>query len=140
MPVHFNSAVWLDHVKRGVARGGRHAHGVQHTSRSQHGITMWHRGHKTRTSLLEVIAPLDRSGGAPGTWFDALIVLGSSCDKTIPVGANGLLRVDLPGLFRLLRLLHPPRAVPRGPRRPPSRTSFEALGANAREDERPGPE
>src|SRR5207249_8409922 len=60
------------------------------------GITMGTEGMKASLISREIIADSIELVGR-GHFFDAVIVL-VACDKTIPGGAMGLIRLDVPGL------------------------------------------
>ncbi len=95
MPCNFTLRALAEHVKRGVWEAGGTPMEFNTIAISD-GITMGTEGMKTSLVSREVIADSIELMGR-GYMFDALVVL-VGCDKTIPGGAMGLLRLDVPGV------------------------------------------
>src|SRR5437870_3170820 len=91
------------------------------------GITMGTEGMKASLVSREVIADSIELVGR-GHMFDAVIVL-VACDKTIPGGAMGLIRLDVPGLVLYGGSIAPGKFKGRDVT---IQDVFEAVGANAR--------
>jgi dihydroxy-acid dehydratase len=91
------------------------------------GITMGTEGMKTSLVSREIIADSIELMGR-GHMFDAVIVL-VACDKTIPGGAMGLIRLDIPGLVLYGGSIAPGKFKGRDVT---IQDLFEAVGANAR--------
>jgi dihydroxy-acid dehydratase len=91
------------------------------------GITMGTQGMKASLVSREVIADSIELVGR-GHFFDAVIVL-VACDKTIPGGAMGLIRLDVPGLVLYGGSIAPGHFQGRDVT---IQDVFEAVGANAR--------
>jgi dihydroxy-acid dehydratase len=96
MPCNFTLRALAEHVKRGVWEAGGTPMEFNTIAISD-GITMGTEGMKTSLVSREVIADSIELMGR-GYMFDALVVL-VGCDKTIPGGAMGLLRLDIPGVI-----------------------------------------
>jgi dihydroxy-acid dehydratase len=95
MPCNFTLRALASHVKRGIREAGGTPMEFNTIAISD-GITMGTEGMKTSLVSREVIADSIELLGL-GHMFDAMIVL-VGCDKTIPGGAMGLLRLDIPGV------------------------------------------
>jgi dihydroxy-acid dehydratase len=95
MPCNFTLRDLAQHVKRGVWEAGGTPMEFNTVAISD-GITMGTEGMKTSLVSREVIADSIELMGR-GHMFDAMVVL-VGCDKTIPGGAMGLLRLDVPGV------------------------------------------
>jgi dihydroxy-acid dehydratase len=91
------------------------------------GITMGTEGMKTSLVSREIIADSIELVGR-GHMFDAVIVL-VACDKTIPGGAMGLIRLDVPGFVLYGGSIAPGKFKGRDVT---IQDLFEAVGANAR--------
>jgi dihydroxy-acid dehydratase len=91
------------------------------------GITMGTEGMKTSLVSREIIADSIELMGR-GHMFDAMIVL-VACDKTIPGGAMGLVRLDIPGLVLYGGSIAPGKFKGHDVT---IQDLFEAVGANAR--------
>jgi dihydroxy-acid dehydratase len=91
------------------------------------GITMGTEGMKTSLVSREIIADSIELMGR-GHMFDAMIVL-VACDKTIPGGAMGLIRLDIPGLVLYGGSIAPGKFKGHDVT---IQDLFEAVGANAR--------
>jgi dihydroxy-acid dehydratase len=96
MPCNFTLRALAEHVKRGVWEAGGTPMEFNTIAISD-GITMGTEGMKTSLVSREVIADSIELMGR-GHMFDAMVVL-VGCDKTIPGGAMGLLRLDVPGVI-----------------------------------------
>ena len=96
MPCNFTLRQLAEHVKRGVREAGGTPMEFNTIAISD-GIAMGTEGMKTSLVSREVIADSIELVGR-GHMFDALVVL-VGCDKTIPGGAMGLLRLDVPGVI-----------------------------------------
>lgn len=95
MPCNFGLRELAVHVKNGIrAAGGTPME--FNTIAISDGITMGTEGMKTSLVSRELIADSIELV-TRGHMFDGLVVL-VGCDKTIPGGAMGLLRMDVPGL------------------------------------------
>jgi dihydroxy-acid dehydratase len=95
MPCNFTLRELAQHVKRGVWEAGGTPMEFNTVAISD-GITMGTEGMKASLVSREVIADSIELMGR-GYMFDAMVVL-VGCDKTIPGGAMGLLRLDVPGV------------------------------------------
>jgi dihydroxy-acid dehydratase len=95
MPCNFTLRALAEHVKRGVREAGGTPMEFNTVAISD-GITMGTEGMKTSLVSREVIADSIELVGR-GHMFDAMVVL-VGCDKTIPGGVMGLLRLDIPGV------------------------------------------
>ncbi|HEX3606285.1 MAG TPA: dihydroxy-acid dehydratase [Candidatus Dormibacteraeota bacterium] len=95
MPCNLDLRNLAEHVKRGVRAAGGTPMEFNTISISD-GVTMGTEGMKASLVSRELIADSVELLGR-GHFFDAMICL-VGCDKTIPGGAMGLLRLDLPGL------------------------------------------
>jgi dihydroxy-acid dehydratase len=95
MPCNFTLRALAEHVKRGVWEAGGTPMEFNTVAISD-GITMGTEGMKASLVSREVIADSIELMGH-GYMFDAMVVL-VGCDKTIPGGAMGLLRLDVPGV------------------------------------------
>src|SRR5438876_2020817 len=91
------------------------------------GITMGTEGMKASLVSREIIADSIELVGR-GHMFDAVIVL-VACDKTIPGGAMGLIRLDIPGLVLYGGSIAPGKFKGRDVT---IQDVYEAVGANAR--------
>ena len=91
------------------------------------GITMGTEGMKASLVSREIIADSIELVGR-GHMFDAMIVL-VACDKTIPGGAMGLIRLDIPGLVLYGGSIAPGKFKGRDVT---IQDVYEAVGANAR--------
>jgi dihydroxy-acid dehydratase len=125
MPCNFNLRRLAEHVKRGVREAGGTPMEFNTVAISD-GITMGTEGMKTSLVSREVIADSIELV-ARGHMFDALVVL-VGCDKTIPGGAMGLLRLDVPGLVLYGGSIQPGRFRDRDVT---IQDLFEAVGAHA---------
>src|SRR5215470_71626 len=96
MPCNFTLRQLAEHVKRGVWEAGGTPMEFNTIAISD-GITMGTEGMKTSLVSRELIADSIELMGR-GHMFDAMVVL-VGCDKTIPGGAMGLLRLDIPGVI-----------------------------------------
>lgn len=125
MPCNFNLRCLSEHVKRGVrAAGGTPME--FNTIAVSDGITMGTEGMKTSLVSRELIADSIELVGR-GHMFDAMVAL-VGCDKTIPGGAMGLLRLDVPGLVLYGGSIQPGRFKGRDVT---IQDLFEGVGANA---------
>src|SRR5580700_4814575 len=95
MPCNYNLRRLAARVKDGVRAAGGTPMEFNTISISD-GVTMGTEGMKASLISRELIADSVELVGR-GHFFDAVICL-VGCDKTIPGGAMGLLRLDLPGL------------------------------------------
>jgi dihydroxy-acid dehydratase len=125
MPCNFNLRRLAEHVKAGVRSAGGTPMEFNTVAISD-GITMGTEGMKASLVSREVIADSIELVGR-GHMFDALVVL-VGCDKTIPGGAMGLLRLDVPGFVVYGGSIQPGRF--RG-RDVTIQDLFEAVGAAA---------
>jgi dihydroxy-acid dehydratase len=125
MPCNFTLRALAEHVKRGVREAGGTPMEFNTVAISD-GITMGTEGMKTSLVSREVIADSIELMGR-GYMFDAMVVL-VGCDKTIPGGAMGLLRLDVPGVIVYGGSIQPGRF--RG-RDVTVLNLFEAVGAHA---------
>ena len=125
MPCNFNLRRLAEHVKRGVrAAGGTPME--FNTIAISDGITMGTEGMKTSLISRELIADSIELVGL-GHMFDAMVAL-VGCDKTIPGGAMGLLRLNVPGLVLYGGSIQPGRFKGRDVT---IQEIFEGVGANA---------
>jgi dihydroxy-acid dehydratase len=125
MPCNFMLRHLAEHVKRGVWEAGGTPMEFNTVAISD-GITMGTEGMKTSLVSREVIADSIELMGR-GHMFDAMVVL-VGCDKTIPGGAMGLLRLDIPGVVVYGGSIQPGNF--RG-QRVTVLNLFEAVGAHA---------
>src|SRR5712671_2291444 len=125
MPCNFGLRALAEHVKRGVREAGATPTEFNTIAISD-GITMGTEGMKTSLVSREVIADSIELMGR-GHMFDAMVVL-VGCDKTIPGGAMGLLRLDVPGVIVYGGSIQP--GLFRG-QRVTVLNLFEAVGAHA---------
>jgi dihydroxy-acid dehydratase len=125
MPCNFTLRALAEHVKRGVWEAGGTPMEFNTVAISD-GITMGTEGMKASLVSREVIADSIELMGR-GYMFDALVVL-VGCDKTIPGGAMGLLRLDVPGVVLYGGSIQP--GVHRG-KTVTVLNLFEAVGAHA---------
>jgi dihydroxy-acid dehydratase len=125
MPCNFTLRALAEHVKRGIREAGGTPMEFNTIAISD-GITMGTEGMKTSLVSREVIADSIELMGR-GHMFDAMVVL-VGCDKTIPGGAMGLLRLDIPGVILYGGSIQPGRF--RG-RDVTVLNLFEAVGAHA---------
>jgi dihydroxy-acid dehydratase len=125
MPCNFHLRRLAEHVKRGVrAAGGTPME--FNTIAISDGITMGTEGMKTSLISRELIADSIELVGR-GHMFDAMVAL-VGCDKTIPGGAMGLLRLNIPGLVLYGGSIQPGRFKGRDVT---IQDLFEDVGANA---------
>src|SRR5262245_29819400 len=125
MPCNFTLRHLAEHVKRGVwVAGGTPM--AFNTMAMGDGITMGTEGMKTSLVSREVIADSIELMGR-GHMFDAMVVL-VGCDKTIPGGAMGLLRLDVPGVILYGGSIQPGHFRGKGVT---VLNLFEAVGAHA---------
>src|SRR5512138_3985076 len=96
MPCNFHLRRLAERVKEGIRAAGATPMEFNTIAISD-GVTMGTEGMKTSLVSREVIADSIELVGR-GHMFDALVVL-VGCDKTIPGGAMGLLRLDVPGVI-----------------------------------------
>src|SRR5438445_8363596 len=94
MPCNFHLRDLAVKVKEGIRAAGGTPMEFNTISISD-GVTMGTEGMKASLISRELIADSIELVGR-GHYFDAIIVL-VACDKTIPGGAMGLIRVDVPG-------------------------------------------
>jgi len=95
MPCNYNLRRLAAAVKEGVREAGGTPMEFNTVAISD-GIVMGTEGMKTSLISREIVADSIELVGR-GHYFDAMVVL-VACDKTIPGGAMGLLRLDIPGL------------------------------------------
>src|SRR5215468_412412 len=126
MPCNFTLRALAEHVKRGVREAGGTPMEFNTVAISD-GITMGTEGMKTSLVSREIIADSIELMGR-GHMFDAMIVL-VACDKTIPGGAMGLIRLDVPGLVLYGGSIAPGKFKGHDVT---IQDLFEAVGANAR--------
>jgi dihydroxy-acid dehydratase len=125
MPCNYNLRGLAEKVKQGVrAAGGTPME--FNTIAISDGITMGTEGMKASLVSREIIADSIELVGR-GHMFDAVIAL-VACDKTIPAGAMGLIRLDVPSLVLYGGSIMPGKF--RG-RDVTVQDVFEAVGANA---------
>jgi dihydroxy-acid dehydratase len=125
MPCNYNLRRLAARVKDGVrAAGGTPME--YNTIAISDGITMGTEGMKASLVSREIVADSVELV-ARAHYFDALIVL-VGCDKTLPGGAMGLTRVDVPGFVLYGGTIHPGRFQGRDVT---VQDVFEAVGANA---------
>jgi dihydroxy-acid dehydratase len=125
MPCNYNLRGLAEKVKQGVRAGGGTPMEFNTVAISD-GITMGTEGMKASLISREIIADSIELVGR-GHMFDAVIAL-VACDKTIPGGAMGLLRLDVPSLVLYGGSIMPGKF--RG-RDVTVQDVFEAVGANA---------
>lgn len=125
MTCNFHLRELAEDVKRGVREAGGTPMEFNTVAISD-GITMGTEGMKTSLVSREVIADSIELMGR-GHYFDAMVVL-VACDKTIPGGAMGLLRLDIPGFVLYGGSIAPGRFQGRDVT---IQDLFEAVGANA---------
>src|SRR5438034_3796618 len=95
MPCNYHLRELAVHVKEGIrAAGGTPME--FNTIAISDGVTMGTEGMKASLISREIVADSIELVGR-GHFFDAVIAL-VACDKTIPGGAMGLIRLDVPGL------------------------------------------
>src|SRR5713101_2545184 len=126
MPCNYH----LRHLAARVKEGIRAAGGTPmefNTIAISDGITMGTEGMKASLISRELIADSIELVGR-GHYFDALIVL-TACDKTIPGGAMGLIRVGVPGFVLYGGSIAPGRFKDHDVT---IQDVFEAVGAHAR--------
>ena len=125
MPCNYNLRRLAARVKEGVrAAGGTPME--YNTIAISDGITMGTEGMKASLISREVVADSVELVGR-AHYFDALIVL-VACDKTLPGGAMGLVRVDVPGFVLYGGTIQPGHFQGRDVT---VQDVFEAVGANA---------
>jgi dihydroxy-acid dehydratase len=125
MPCNFTLRALAEHVKRGVWEAGGTPMEFNTIAISD-GITMGTEGMKTSLVSREVIADSIELMGR-GHMFDAMVVL-VGCDKTIPGGTMGLLRLDVPGVILYGGSIQPGQFRGKGVT---VLSLFEAVGAHA---------
>ena len=125
MPCNFNLRDLAEKVKQGVRAAGGTPMEFNTVAISD-GITMGTEGMKASLVSREVIADSIELVGR-GHMFDAVIAL-VACDKTIPGGAMGLIRLDVPSLVLYGGSIMPGRFQGRDVT---VQEVFEAVGANA---------
>src|SRR5882724_312026 len=125
MPCNFNLRALADHVKAGVrAAGGTPME--FNTIAISDGVTMGTEGMKASLVSRDLIADSIELV-ARGHMFDGIVTL-VACDKTIPGGAMGLLRLNVPGVVLYGGSIMPGRHKGRDLT---VQDVFEAVGANA---------
>jgi dihydroxy-acid dehydratase len=125
MPCNYNLRALAEKVKQGVrAAGGTPME--FNTIAISDGITMGTEGMKASLVSRELVADSIELVGR-GHMFDAVIAL-VACDKTIPAGAMGLIRLDVPSLVLYGGSIMPGRFHGRDVA---VGDVFEAVGANA---------
>jgi dihydroxy-acid dehydratase len=125
MPCNYNLRALAEKVKQGVrAAGGTPME--FNTIAISDGITMGTEGMKASLVSRELVADSIELVGR-GHMFDAMIAL-VACDKTIPAGAMGLIRLDVPSLVLYGGSIMPGRFQGRDVA---VGDVFEAVGANA---------
>jgi dihydroxy-acid dehydratase len=125
MPCNYNLRALAEKVKQGVrAAGGTPME--FNTIAISDGITMGTEGMKASLVSRELVADSIELVGR-GHMFDAVIAL-VACDKTIPAGAMGLIRLDVPSLVLYGGSIMPGRFQGRDVA---VGDVFEAVGANA---------
>ena len=125
MPCNYNLRALAEKVKQGVrAAGGTPME--FNTIAISDGITMGTEGMKASLVSRELVADSIELVGR-GHMFDAVIAL-VACDKTIPAGAMGLIRLDVPSLVLYGGSIMPGRLQGRDVA---VGDVFEAVGANA---------
>jgi dihydroxy-acid dehydratase len=125
MPCNYNLRALAEKVKQGIRAAGGTPMEFNTVAISD-GITMGTEGMKASLISREVIADSIELVGR-GHMFDAVIAL-VACDKTIPAGAMGIIRLDVPSLVLYGGSIMPGRF--RG-RDVTVQEVFEAVGANA---------
>jgi dihydroxy-acid dehydratase len=125
MPCNYNLRGLAEKVKQGVRDAGGTPMEFNTVAISD-GITMGTEGMKASLISRELIADSIELVGR-GHMFDAVIAL-VACDKTIPAGAMGVMRLDVPSLVLYGGSIMPGRF--RG-RDVTVQDVFEAIGANA---------
>ncbi|MER3417341.1 MAG: dihydroxy-acid dehydratase [Gemmataceae bacterium] len=125
-PCNFHLRELADYVKQGVREAGGTP--LQFNTISiNDGITMGTEGMKASLVSRELVADSIELVGR-GHFFDAMVVL-VGCDKTIPGGAMGLVRLDLPGVVLYGGSIAPGQFHGRSVT---IQDVFEAVGAHAR--------
>jgi dihydroxy-acid dehydratase len=125
MPCNYNLRALAEKVKQGIRAAGGTPMEFNTVAISD-GITMGTEGMKASLISREVIADSIELVGR-GHMFDAIIAL-VACDKTIPAGAMGVIRLDVPSLVLYGGSMLPGRF--RG-QDVTVQEVFEAVGANA---------
>ncbi|MBE3556040.1 MAG: dihydroxy-acid dehydratase [Firmicutes bacterium] len=125
MPCNFHLRGLAQRVKEGVRQAGGTPMEFNTVAISD-GVTMGTEGMKTSLVSREVIADSIELAGL-GYLFDALVVL-VGCDKTLPGGAMGLVRLNVPGLILYGGSIAPGHFQGRDVT---IQDVFEAIGANA---------
>src|SRR6059058_3104826 len=126
MPCNYNLRELATHVKAGIREAGGTPMEFNTIAISD-GVTMGTEGMKASLVSREIIADSIELVGR-GHMFDAMIVL-VACDKTIPGGAMGLIRLDIPGLVLYGGSIAPGKFKGRDVT---IQDVYEAVGANAR--------
>jgi dihydroxy-acid dehydratase len=126
MPCNYHLRDLAVHVKEGIKVAGGTPMEFNTVAISD-GITMGSEGMKASLISREVIADSIELVGR-GHMFDAVIVL-VACDKTIPGGAMGLIRLDVPGFVLYGGSIAPGHFKGHDVT---IQDVFEAVGANAR--------
>ncbi len=125
MPCNYNLRRLAARVKDGIRAAGGTPREFNTIAISD-GVTMGTEGMKGSLVSRELIADSIELVGR-SHYFDALVVL-VACDKTIPGGAMGLARVDVPGIVLYGGTIHPGHLEGRDLT---VLDVFEAVGANA---------
>src|SRR4051794_8640088 len=125
MPCNYNLRALAEKVKQGVRAAGGTPMEFNTVAISD-AVTMGTEGMKASLVSREVIADSIELVGR-GHMFDAVIAL-VACDKTIPGGAMGLIRLDVPSLVLYGGSIMPGRFQGRDVT---VQEVFEAVGANA---------
>jgi dihydroxy-acid dehydratase len=125
MPCNYNLRALAEKVKQGVRDAGGTPMEFNTVAISD-GITMGTEGMKASLVSREIIADSIELVGR-GHMFDAVIAL-VACDKTIPGGAMGLMRLDVPSLVLYGGSIMPGRFREQDVT---VQDVFEAVGANA---------
>ncbi len=126
MPCNYHLRELAVHVKEGIRAAGGTPMEFNTVAISD-GITMGTEGMKASLISREVVADSIELVGR-GHFFDAVIVL-VACDKTIPGGAMGLIRLGVPGLVLYGGSIAPGRFKGKDVT---IQDVFEGVGANAR--------
>jgi dihydroxy-acid dehydratase len=125
MPCNYHLRDLAVHVKEGIRAAGGTPMEFNTVAISD-GITMGTEGMKASLISREIVADSIELVGR-GHMFDAVIVL-VACDKTIPGGAMGLIRLDVPGFVLYGGSIAPGRFQGKDVT---IQDVFEAVGANA---------
>jgi dihydroxy-acid dehydratase len=125
MPCNYNLRALAEKVKQGVRSAGGTPMEFNTVAISD-AITMGTEGMKASLVSREIIADSIELVGR-GHMFDAMVAL-VACDKTIPAGAMGVIRLDVPSLVLYGGSIMPGRFQGRDVT---VQEVFEAVGANA---------